>query len=68
MAMWLAATCVLLSAFLPGRQPMWKLFSPKFYSAPAFATLQERTGALDPILVLPVDEIGIYELLRREAA
>ncbi len=29
---------------------------------------QERTGALDPILVLPVDEIGIYELLRREAA
>lgn len=29
---------------------------------------QERIGALDPILVLPVDEIGIYELLRREAA
>lgn len=29
---------------------------------------QERTGALDPVLVLPVDEIGIYELLRREAA
>lgn len=29
---------------------------------------QERIGALGPILVLPVDEIGIYELLRREAA
>ncbi len=28
---------------------------------------QQRLGALDPILVLPVDEIGIYDLLREAA-
>ncbi len=44
----IAGLCVLLSAFLPGRQPMWKLFSPSFYTRPAFASVAERALALIP--------------------
>jgi uncharacterized membrane protein len=31
----LAAACVLLAAFLPGHQPLWRIFSPAFYRVSA---------------------------------
>lgn len=43
--LWIVGLCVLLSAFLSGRQPIWKLFSPRFYSEPAFAGAAREAGA-----------------------
>lgn len=45
---WIAAVCILLSAFLPGRQPIWKLFSPGFYQAVPFEGVAERALAEIP--------------------
>lgn len=46
--LWIAGLCVLLSAFLPGHQPIWRLFSPSFYARPAFAGAADRALALIP--------------------
>lgn len=46
--LWIAGLCVLLSALLPGRQPIWKLISPRFYSAPSFAGAAREALALIP--------------------
>jgi uncharacterized membrane protein len=43
-----AVTCVVLSAILPGRQPFWKVVSPSFYAAPAFADTARRALATIP--------------------
>jgi uncharacterized membrane protein len=44
----IAGLCVLVSAFIPGHQPMWELFSPSFYARPAFADAAGRALALIP--------------------
>ncbi|TAK11707.1 MAG: DUF2079 domain-containing protein [Acidobacteria bacterium] len=44
----IAGLCLLLSAFLPGRQPVWKLFSPAFYEAVPFASIADRALAMIP--------------------
>ena len=44
----IAAGCLLLSAFLPGHQPIWKVFAPSFYQAPAFADVASRALSLIP--------------------
>jgi len=44
----IAGLCVLLAAFLPGHQPVWKLFSPSFYARPAFADAADRALGLIP--------------------
>jgi hypothetical protein len=46
----LAGACVVLSAFLPGHQPLWRLFSPGFYRFGAI----ERAGR-QALSIVPAD-------------
>jgi uncharacterized membrane protein len=56
---WTVAAMVVLSAFLPGRQPMWRLFSPARYatsaaerSAPAaFARIPATASVIAPAAI-----------------
>jgi uncharacterized membrane protein len=63
LATWLAAACVLLAAVLPGRQPMWRVFSASFYTAPAFASAAHEALALIPEDAAVVAQDGIVPRL-----
>jgi uncharacterized membrane protein len=45
-----AAICLLLSAVLPGRQPLWRVFMPKHYRMPL-----EREVGREALAVIPQD-------------
>jgi uncharacterized membrane protein len=64
---YLAALCLLLSAVLPGRQPMWKLLSPSFYRAPAFAETARRALTVIPAGASVVAQAAVVPHLTRRA-
>jgi uncharacterized membrane protein len=45
---WAAAACVLLSAILPGRQPLWRIFAPSHYRASESSQLGRALLAMIP--------------------
>ena len=45
---WTAAACVLLSAILPGRQPLWRIFAPSHYRASESSQLGRALLAMIP--------------------
>ena len=61
----IAAVCLVLCAVLPGRLPMWKVFSPSFYTAPAFADAASRALALIPADASVVAQSAIAPHLTR---
>lgn len=61
----IAAACLLLCTVLPGRQPMWKLFSPAFYQAPPFADTAARALSQIPADASVVAQSAIAPHLTR---
>ena len=61
----IAAVCLVLCAVLPGRLPMWKVFSPSFYTPPAFADAASHAVALIPADASVVAQSAIAPHLTR---
>ena len=61
----IAAACLVLCAILPGRQPMWRVFSPAFYQAPVFAETAQRALSLIPADASVVAQSAIAPHLTR---
>ena len=63
----IASICLLLSAVLPGHEPMWKLLSPSFYTAPPFATTAARAlGQIPPQASVVAQSAIVPHLSRRQ--
>src|SRR4030095_13971899 len=43
-----AAASVILSAFIPGRQPLWRVFAPSHYRASMTSLIGDRAVAMVP--------------------
>lgn len=61
----IAAVCLVLCAVLPGRLPMWRVFSPSFYAAPPFAEAAAHAVALIPADASVVAQSAIAPHLTR---